>query len=228
MKAVQAIGSVVEPVIVKVMGMSPEGLEEWVGRRFEYIYKVSAHVDSVEIIRKAPTAANQAVVIASGVITGAAGLAAILPDLALTTTAIFNTIQKVARKHGFDTSDEDTRKACLAVFASGGPGKNDDAVDTTFIATRIAVNGISLNSLMSRAANQYVARLMAGLGPKAVPILGALSGGVINAAFISYYETMAEVTFRLRRLEAEYPDQDIAALYRKLIGDPKAALFAAP
>jgi len=36
--------------------------------------------------------------------------------------------------------------------------------------------------------------------------LGALSGGALNYAFISYYEEMAHIRFRLKQLGAEQPN----------------------
>ena len=44
------------------------------------------------------------------------------------------------------------------------------------------------------------------LGSSAIPILGALSGGALNYAFISYYEEMAHIRFRLKQLDVEYSD----------------------
>lgn len=224
MRAVQGVGTVTEVMITKVMNMTPEAFEIWAAKHFEMLYDLSERADDIRLIREGSPSANKAVAIFSGAASGALGLAALLPDLALTTTNIFNMIRKVARQHGFDTSQPDVRMACIGVFVSGGPSRADDGVDTSLIASRFAMNGVALSDVLSRASKQYAARLMTGLGPKAVPLLGAIGGGAVNAAFINHYQTVAEITFRLNRLQLDHPQTDVAALYRKLRADPRRTL----
>lgn len=224
MRAVQGVGSVTEGAITKVMNMTPDAFEQWAAEQFKFIYDASARVDEIKLVRESSTTSNAAIAIISGTASGALGFATLLPELALTTVNIFNLIRKVARKHGFDPSQEDVRLACLGVFVSGGPSKADDGIDTSLIASKLAINGHTLSELVSRASNQYVARLMTGLGPKAIPILGALAGGAVNAAFIKYYENVAEITFQLKRLQLSNPNKNVMALYHKMRAGPRSAI----
>ena len=218
------VGSLAESVITKVMQMTPEEFEKWAADQFEMLYDLSARADEIKLVRESSTTSNTTIGVITGAASGALGFMALLPDLAFTTANIFNAIRKVARKHGFDPSQDDVRIACLEVFVSGGPDKADDGVDASMIASKMTINGTTLSGLLSRASNQYVARVMTGLGPKAVPVLGALAGGAVNAAFISYYENVAEIIFRLKRLELDNPNDDVIALYQEMRAKPRRAI----
>jgi len=46
------------------------------------------------------------------------------------------------------------------------------------------------------------------LGSQAVPIIGALTGAALNYTFMSYYEQMAHIRFKLKKLQYENPDKN--------------------
>lgn len=224
MRAVQGVGSLAEGAMTKVMHMTPVEFEKWAADQFETLYELSARADEIKLVRESSTTSNTTIGVITGAASGALGFMGLLADLPITTANIFNAIRKVARKHGFDPSEDDVRMACLEVFVSGGPDKADDGVDASMIASKMAINGTTLSNLLSRASNQYVARLMTVLGPRAVPVLGALAGGAVNAAFISYYENVAEIIFRLKRLQLDNPNDDVIALYQEMRARPGRAI----
>ena len=80
----------------------------------------------------------------------------------------------------------------------------DDGINTSFLGARLAVTGPALQSLIAKIAP----RLAAVLGPKlvaqSVPLLGALAGAGLNAAYISYYREVAEIRFGLLRLSERH------------------------
>ena len=123
MRGVEAVGRLTEGAATTIMGMSPVGLEKVLETAFRQLYDLSGRGDSISVLRDAPLIANRAAAVLSGATGGWFGLVGIVPDLVASTTVIFNAIQKVARQHGFDTTDPSVRLECLAVFQFGEPGR---------------------------------------------------------------------------------------------------------
>ena len=138
--------------------------------------------------------------VVSGIAGGLGGIATSLAELPVTITIILHAIRRVAVANGFDPDTPAIRAECLAVFGAGSPLTGDDGVNTSFLGARLAVNGPALHALIARIAP----RLAAALGPKlvaqSVPLLGAVAGAGLNAAYINYYCEIAEVRFGLLRL----------------------------
>jgi hypothetical protein len=136
----------------------------------------------------------------SGAAGGLGGIATSLAELPVTITIILHAIRRAAVSHGFDPDTPGIRAECLAVFGAGSPLAGDDGINTSFLGARLAVTGPALQSLIAKVAP----RLAAALGPKlvaqSVPLLGAVAGAGLNAAYISYYREIAEIRFGLLRL----------------------------
>jgi hypothetical protein len=143
---------------------------------------------------------------ASGAASGFVGLPGVLFDIPFTTTTILRSIAEVARDSGEDLAEEDTRKACLQVLAFGGPGAEDDDAETGYWATRLGVNHLTVNLLISNAASRFGVILSEKFMAQAVPVAGALAGAALNYAFTEYYQNMARVHFCLRALERRTGD----------------------
>lgn len=214
MRGVEAVGRLTEGAATTILGMSPISLEKILESAFRQLYDLSGKTDQISVVRDAPRIANRAAAIASGAAGGWFGIAGIVPDLIASTTVIFNSIQKVAREHGFDTTDPEVRLECLAVFQFGEPGEGGDAAAKSFIANRLLTNGQTVSALISRFAAEFATRLTTKLGAQAVPIIGAATGAAINYAFADYYERVADVHFSLLRLAKDHPEADIEAAYR--------------
>lgn len=143
---------------------------------------------------------------ASGAASGFVGLPGVLFDIPFTTSTILRSIAEVARDSGEDLAEEDTRRACLQVLAFGGPGREDDDAETGYWATRLGVNHLTVNLLVSNAASQFGITLSEKFMAQAVPVAGALAGAALNYAFTEYYQNMARVHFCLRALERRTGD----------------------
>ena len=143
---------------------------------------------------------------ASGAASGFVGLPGVLFDIPFTTTTILRSIAEVARDSGEDLADEDTRRACLQVLAFGGPSSEDDDAETGYWATRLGVNHLTVNLLISNAASRLGVTLSEKFLAQAVPVAGALAGAALNYAFTDYYQNMARVHFCLRALERRTGD----------------------
>lgn len=138
--------------------------------------------------------------VASGIAGGLGGIATSLAELPVTITIILHAIRRAAVANGFDPDTPGIRAECLAVFGAGSPLAGDDGANSSFLGARLAVNGPALHALIAKIAP----RLAAALGPKlvaqSVPLLGAVAGAGLNAAYINYYREIAEIRFGLLRL----------------------------
>lgn len=169
--------------------------------------------------------AHKALASVSGALGGLGGLPTALAELPLATTVIFRAVQRIADEHGEDPMAIETRAQCLQVFGKGGPGDDDDGVDTSFIGTRIGLSGAAVNKLISKVAPKFATVLGQKLAAQTVPILGAAAGAGTNYTFVSYYTDVAHVHFGLRALArvhgtdavADAFHADLAALKKPLL-----------
>ncbi|MYM54834.1 EcsC family protein [Thalassovita mangrovi] len=148
---------------------------------------------------------------AMGAAGGFGGLPSALAELPVTTTILLRAIQGVAAEQGFDPAAENVQFDCIRVFASAGPLDHDDGADTAFLTTRLTMNGATVQALISKVAPRLAHVLGQKLAAQTVPVLGAMAGAATNYAYTSYYQDMAHVHFRLRRLaiEADTPQADL-------------------
>ena len=58
---------------------------------------------------------------------------------------------------------------------------------------------------------------------QAAPILGAIGGAAVNAAFAAHFQSLARGHFIVRRLERRHGAGPVAFEYRRLKGEPTAA-----
>lgn len=140
----------------------------------------------------------------TGALGGAGGLATALAELPFTITLILHAIRRAAEAEGFDPDDPAIRAECLAVFAAGSPLARDDGVDTAFLGARLALTGPALQKLIASVAPRLAATLGQKLAAQSVPVLGALSGAALNAAFLGYYRELAQIRFALLRLAGQH------------------------
>lgn len=153
----------------------------------------------------------------AGAIGGMGGIATTLADLAVTTTLILRTIQEIAASYGENLDDPDVRAQCIAVFGMGGPLVDDDSLDTGLWAGRIALSHQSVSSAIRAVSPQVGKMLSEGLLARAAPLVGAAAGAAINTAFTRYYQKMAHVNFRLRRLARTHPPDEVLACFSRIV-----------
>jgi len=153
----------------------------------------------------------------AGAVGGLGGIATTLADLAVTTTLILRSIQEIAAAYGEDLDDPAVRAQCIAVFGSGGPLGDDDSLDTGLWAGRIALSNQSVTATISAVVPQFGKMLSQGLLARAAPLIGAAAGAAINTAFTGYYQKMAHVNFRLRRLARRHPPEEVLACFSRII-----------
>ena len=122
----------------------------------------------------------------------------------------------------YKRQDEDwVRAECLQVFAAGSPLAQDDGVNTSFIASRLALSGSAVPNLIKSIAPKLAAVLGQKLAAQAVPVIGAVSGAALNAAFLAYYREIARVRFALVKLAQEHGTEAVEAEFRIAVTPPR-------
>lgn len=157
----------------------------------------------------------------SGALGGFGGLPTALVELPVATTVIFRAVHHVAMEYGEDPDADETRMQCLAVFGAGGPGTQDDGIDTAFIGARLSLSGVAVHGLIARVAPKFAAVLSQKLAAQAVPVLGAAAGAGTNYAFIDYYVALAHVHFGLRRLARTHGEEAVAEVFHQALSGAK-------
>ena len=174
---------------------------------------------------------------ASGGIGGAFGLGALPVELPLSTAIMLRSIADIARSEGHDLSHIQTRLECLEVFAFCGGKAARGATESTYWVTRSALSKTvseaasylaqkgalkptapALARLVNELASRFGVVVSEEVAAKAVPIIGAASGGVINVLFIAHFQDMARGHFIVKRLEARYGTDRVKLLYEEMAG----------
>lgn len=180
----------------------------------EGAYQIAGRVGTHSALPETGDWGHRVAAATGGALGGAGGLGTALVELPATVTLFFAAMQKVAARHGFDPASEETRAMCLEIFGSGGPLASDDGVNTSFLGTRLAVNGTSVQALIRQVAPTLAAVIGRKLASQAVPVIGAAAGAGVNYTFLSYYQEMAHVRFGLKRLAERYGAERVDLAFR--------------
>ena len=178
---------------------------------------------SRRVLRDRGEGFDRALATASGAAGGVFGIVGAMVELPATVAVLMRAMLGVAAEHGLDADSDMVRRECLRVFAVAGPMADDDATDLGLLAARLSITGQSLSTLIGKVAP----RLAAALGPKlvaqSVPVLGAVAGGAVNFAFVSYYQQLARVHFGVIRLAEEtgLPREALTEALRLAIEDSR-------
>ena len=190
-------------------------LEKLTAQALEASYGIASRAPDIG------TRAPMVAAVAAGAAGGAGGLATAVAELPVTVTLFLNTIRSVAREAGLDPDEDWVRAECLQVFAAGSPLAQDDGVNTSFIASRLALTGSTAQNLIRTIAPRLAAVLGQKLAAQAVPVIGAVSGAALNAAFLSYYREIARVRFELVKLGHVHGAEAVEAEFRIAVTPPK-------
>ena len=178
-------------------------------------------------------AKHKAMAAASGAIGGAFGLATLAVELPISTTLMLRSIAEIARAEGEDLDNPENALACMQVFALGGrQGMETPLNESGYFAVRAALaktmqeaakyaaNRSLLDSsapALVRFASQIAARFGIVVSQKvaaqAVPLLGAVGGAAVNAAFMDHFQATARAHFTVRRLERVYGKAAVRKAY---------------
>lgn len=199
--------------------LAPEGFREQLERTTAQALELSYGIASYapDLGARAPMAA----VVASGAAGGAGGIASALAELPVTVTLILTAIRAEARAAGFDPDDPSIRAECLRIFGAGSPLAQDDGVNTSFFTARLTLTGQAVQNLIAKVAPRLAAALGQKLAAQAVPVLGAVSGAALNAAFLTYYRELARIRFGLLRLAQVHGAETVLAAFQAAVEPPR-------
>jgi uncharacterized protein (DUF697 family) len=173
----------------------------------------------------------------TGAVGGFFGLAGLALELPATTTVMLRSIARIAAQHGADLHDPLVRLQCLAVFSFGSPTLEtmESAYFTgrlglawavrdaaTFVGQHTAreiseavTKGTApvLVKLVNQIAGRFQVVVTQKVAAQAVPLAGAATGALINAAFSDHFNTVARYHFGIVELERKHGQEAIRAAY---------------
>ncbi len=168
----------------------------------------------------------------SGAVGGTFGLATLPVELPISTTLILRSIAEIARHEGEDLSDPEAALACVQVFALGSGKEDANPAESSYFGVRAALAQSMAEAarfiaehgfvgqgapVMIRLASEIATRFGIAVSQKvaaqAVPVIGALGGAAVNAAFMDHYQDLARAHFTVRRLERIYGRQAVRQAY---------------
>jgi hypothetical protein len=187
---------------------------------------------------KAGNRAHKVAAALSGALGGAFGLAALPVELPISTAILLRSIAEIAREEGEDLNAPSAALACVQVFALGGNEHEKAAFESSYFAVRaalaksvsdsarfVAERSLGAQSapfvarLISQIASRFGVAVSEKLAAQAAPILGAIGGAAVNAAFADHFQTLARGHFIVRRLERSHGPGLVAFEYRRLRGE---------
>lgn len=172
----------------------------------------------------------------SGAAGGAFGLATLPFELPFSTTIILRSIAEIARDAGENVDDPSVALACLEVFALGGGQEASPASNSGYLAVRAMLSksvqqatrvvlqrGLAdetapaLVRFLGQIASRFGVVVSQKLVAQAIPVIGAVAGAAINAAFADHYQSLARAHFAVRRLERTYGAAVIGREFRRIL-----------
>jgi hypothetical protein len=79
----------------------------------------------------------------------------------------------------------------------------------------------ALTRLISQIASRFGISVSEKAAAQAVPIVGAVGGGLINALFMDHFQNTAEAHFNVRRMERQYGPELVRQEYERLARELK-------
>lgn len=83
------------------------------------------------------------------------------------------------------------------------------------------VESILSSNTYKKIIEKYGITTQAAFAEKSVPILGAALGAVVNYQFVSYYQAMTHVVFKLKEVSAAYEENEVDACYQRVLSAVK-------
>ncbi|MBA3909423.1 MAG: staphylolytic protease PREPROENZYME LASA [Rhodobacter sp.] len=214
MRLVNRLGGSLESQLALMPVSLREQMERTVARALEASYGLAGRTPDMGA--RGPLVA----VMASGAAGGAGGIATSLAELPVTVTLILKAICAAAIEAGLDPKENWVRAECLRVFGAGSPQAGDDGVNTSFLTARMTITGSAVQSLIAKVAPKLAAVLGQKLAAQAVPVLGAVTGAALNAAFLNYYREVARIRFGLLRLAEVHGSEAVLEAFRLAVEPP--------
>lgn len=164
---------------------------------------------------------------------GGVGILTLVAELPVTTVLMLRAVADIAKEEGEDYNAFDTKLAALEVFALGGDASRRHTGEIGYYAIRdslaakhleesskdiakkgaAGIGGPFAVQIIAKVAAKYQTVLSAQITAKALPIVGAIAGAVINIVFLDLFQDKARGHFIMRRLEKEYGAEETKQIY---------------
>ncbi len=218
MALVNRLGGTLE----KQMDLIPEGfrgqIDRVVARALDASYSVAGQGARLPDMGKR---GSMIAAMTTGAVGGAGGLPTALAELPVTITVILHAIQQAAREEGFDPTDASVRAECIRVFGAGSPLAADDGVNTSFLSARLTLTGPAVQKVIATVAPKLAVAMGQKLAAQAIPVVGAVTGAALNAAFLNYYREVALVRFALLRLAQVHGAEHVLQAFKTAAERPR-------
>lgn len=235
-----AFGMPVESVAKQLGKRVPESLRDAVAdstrKAIELAMRGSLMTMKDEHAAVATPRMHTAAAMTTGAVAGFFGIQALLVELPLTTGIMFRSMADIARAEGEAPTDPETVMNVMQVFALGsGVSSADDAAETSYYGARLALGKVVTEALqyvgkhgIGNAGAPVLIRLIAAIAGRfgivvtqkamaqAIPVIGAVGGGMVNTVFISHFQDMARGHFAIRRLERKYSAEIVRNAYEQI------------
>lgn len=179
----------------------------------------------------------------SGAVGGFFGPISLPVELPVSTSIMLRGISSIAQDWGFALHDPKVQLECLYVFTLGSKhSKKDDGTDSTYFTSRVGFSEIMRQtaSFMAKSSSkELLSSIETGSAPivlrfiakvatyfeiivtekvmaEALPLVGALGGGAINALFSDFFMSAARYHFGLLHLEETYGHDAVEVAYNGL------------
>lgn len=208
---VNRLGGTLEKQLALVPQVYRDQIERGVGQALSVAYAMAGQGDRLP---DTGTRGPMIAAMASGAAGGAGGLPTAIAELPVTITVILHAIRQEARAQGFDPDAPDIKAECIRVFGAGSPLDTDDGINTSFLSARLTLTGPAVQKVIASVAPKLATALGQKLAAQAIPVIGAVTGAALNAAFLSYYREMASIRFCLLRLSQIHGSDAVLAEFR--------------
>ncbi len=173
-------------------------------------------------------------VIASGFVSGIAGLAGLTLEAPITTVAMLRSIADIARSQGALLASPETLLECLQVFALSGGTRVNGAVPGYYAVrtllsrnlgdavVQLTARGVVdesagvVSRFVSAIAERFSVNMSEKFAAQSIPLLGAAGGAMVNYVFMSHFQDIARGHFTVRRLEGMYGVDPILDAYQTI------------
>jgi hypothetical protein len=181
---------------------------------------------------------HQAAAAATGAIGGAFGFSSTLAELPISTAILLRSVAEIARSQGEDLANPETALACMDVMGLGAERADAQASRSRYYLAREQLRqglGDVDFVLVKQGVASEIAPMLAGylralgarfgvvvsekIAAQAIPVIGALGGAAVNAAFAQHFQAMARGHFTVRRLERKHGAEAVRFEYERLRGE---------
>jgi hypothetical protein len=156
---------------------------------------------------------------------GLFGFASLPVELPLTTSVILRSIASTANDFGMDLADPNVQLECLYILSLGTAHEGEPHSSAYWTSRAIFAKMIRdaletksapiMLKFLTAVASKFEVVVSEKVAAEALPVIGAVGGGVINAAFTEYFSQAARFHFGLRALENRHGRESIENYYHK-------------